>query len=61
MAYRVFRGGAFVTWDQIFTDAAKFATELGPEKVLGISHSEDKGDGVVTVWYWSAEDEAEQG
>jgi hypothetical protein len=50
--------GTFATWDKLFAEAAHFATEIGPERVLSISHSEDKSDGVVTVWYWTTEDEA---
>ena len=56
MAFRIFRG-TFATWDQLFTDAAAFATEIGSERVLNISHSADRGDGVVTVWYWALEAE----
>jgi len=51
MAYKYFRG-TLATWDQLFGEAAAFATEIGPEWVVGISHSCDEGDGVVTVWYW---------
>jgi hypothetical protein len=58
MAYRVFRG-TFATWEKLFTEAARFATETGPERVVSISHSEDRSDGVVTVWYWTTEDEVE--
>jgi hypothetical protein len=58
MAYRVFRG-TFATWGKLFTEAAQFATEIGPERVVSISHSEDRSDGVVTVWYWTTEDKVE--
>jgi hypothetical protein len=58
MAYQKFRG-TFATWDKLFADAARFATEIGPERVLSISHSEDQSDGVVTVWYWTTEPENE--
>lgn len=44
----------FATWDELFARAAEFATELGPGRLISISHSEDKDDGVVTVWYWDA-------
>ncbi len=56
LAYRIFRG-TLATWEELFNDAAKFATRLGPERVLNISHSSDHHDGVVTVWYWAAEGE----
>ena len=50
--FKTYRG----TWDSfamLFADAAGFATEIGKERLISISHSEDKDDGVVTVWYWS--------
>jgi hypothetical protein len=54
--YRIFRG-TFATWEELFTKAAYFATEVGPEQVLNVSHSVDDGDGVVTVWYWGIDKE----
>ena len=51
IAWRIFRG-SFPTWDQLFDEAAAFATEIGRERLISISHSEDHNDGVVTVWYW---------
>jgi hypothetical protein len=56
LAYRTFRG-TLATWDDLFTKAAYFATEIGPERVLNISHSADDSDGVVTIWYWTTEEE----
>jgi hypothetical protein len=53
----VFRG-VIATWDQLFTEAAEFATSLGRERLITISHSEDKEDGVVAVWYWASSDES---
>jgi hypothetical protein len=41
------------TWDQLFTQAAAFASSVGPDRLISISHSEDQQDGVVTVWYWA--------
>jgi len=58
MAYRVFRG-LLASWDELFRQAAGFATELGPGKLVSISHSEDDDDGVVAVWYWTDEPEVE--
>ena len=56
--YRIFRG-TLATWDALFSEAAEFATEVGPERLACISHSEDNSDGVVTVWYWAKEGEAQ--
>lgn len=51
LQFRIFRG-TWASWDELFNQAAEFANDLGPEKVVSISHSEDKDDGVVAVWYW---------
>ncbi len=56
LSYRFFRG-TLATWDDLFTKAAYFASEIGPERVLNISHSVDDGDGVVAVWYWEPAEE----
>lgn len=56
MAYKYFRG-TLASWDELFSEAAAFATDVGPEQVLGISHSCDECDGVVTVWYWTTDEE----
>ena len=52
VSFEVFRG-TWASWADLFTQAADFASELGPERLISISHSEDENDGVVTVWYWS--------
>jgi len=52
LSYRVFRG-TLATWEELFRQAAAFASEVGPERVVSISHSEDNNDGVVAVWYWT--------
>ena len=49
--YKIFRG-TLASWDKLFQQASDFATKLGKEKLINISHSADGGDGVVTVWYW---------
>lgn len=49
--FEVFRG-IMATWPELFERAAVFATQLGRERLITISHSEDKEDGVVAVWYW---------
>ena len=54
MTFKYFRG-TFATWDELFGQAADFATEIGSQRVVNISHSSDRGDGLVTVWYWTDE------
>ncbi len=51
--FEVFRG-VLTTWETLFARACDFASSLGPDRVISISHSCDRLDGVVTVWYWSA-------
>jgi hypothetical protein len=50
--YKMFRG-TLTSWDELFENAARFATDLGEIRVINISHSCAGSDGVVTVWYWS--------
>ena len=52
VTFRMFRG-TMATWEQLFSDAAAFATTIGQERLITISHSEDQQDGVVAVWYWA--------
>ena len=49
--FRIFRG-TFSTWNELCTEAAEFASTIAPQSLISISHSEDKDDGVVTVWFW---------
>ena len=50
--FKTFRG-AWTSFDNLFRQAAEFASYLGKENLISISHSEDHDDGVVTVWYWN--------
>jgi hypothetical protein len=50
VAFEVFRS-SFASWEELFRQAAEFASSLGPDRVINISHSADRGEGVVTVWY----------
>lgn len=52
VAFQVFRG-TLTTWQELFQQAADFASQVGPEHVITISHSCDESEGVVTVWYWT--------
>jgi hypothetical protein len=48
--YQIFRS-SWSSWETLFSDAAEFASWIGPEGLVSISHSADENDGVVTVWY----------
>lgn len=52
VAFRIFRDN-WITWEELFSQAAEFASQLGPERLINISHSVNNQDGVVTVWYWA--------
>ncbi len=51
--FQSFRG-MWISWHDLFTQAAEFADSIGPDRLISISHSADNNDGVVTVWYWSS-------
>ena len=41
------------TWETLFRRAAEFASQLGPERVISISHSESiRSKGIVVVGFW---------
>jgi hypothetical protein len=51
VTYKHFRG-TLKTWDTLFREAAEFASMVGEERLISISHSADHSDGIVPVWYW---------
>ncbi len=55
VTYKIFRG-TLATWDTLFDRATEFATCLGRDALINISHSASGADGVVTVWYWTDKD-----
>ncbi len=42
----------FKSWDRLFMQAADFATTVGPDRLISVSHSHYHSEGIVTVWYW---------
>ena len=40
------------SWEALFQEAPDFASEIGREKVISISHSQHSTEGIVVVWYW---------
>lgn len=55
VVYNHFRG-TFKSWKQLFQEASDFATEVGQERLISISHSAEGAEGIVTVWYWGRPD-----
>ena len=41
------------SWEKLFETASLFATQIGKERVINISHSWGAVEGIVTVWYWA--------
>lgn len=45
---------ALKSWDTLCDEAARFATEVGRERLINISvsHADVGGQAVIFVWYW---------
>jgi len=50
--FEIFKS-SFDSWNLLFQEAATYAETVGRDRLIGISHSCDSSEGVVTVWYWS--------
>ena len=50
--FKLFKS-SFDSWEQMCQDAADFLTQVGPQRVIGVSHSQESSLGVITVWYWA--------
>jgi hypothetical protein len=61
VAFKLFH--TLSSWGEVFTPAAVFATQIGPDRLIGISHSAGGTgfgtSGVATVWYWENNPEAQ--
>jgi hypothetical protein len=53
--FKHFQGG-LSPLESLFERAAEFASELGPARVISITHAEGQSGSVVTVWYWTDAD-----
>jgi hypothetical protein len=54
--YEVFESSV-ESWHSLFDQAARFASRIGPSRLINISQSAGQeafrgNNGVVTVWYW---------
>ena len=58
VARKYFRS-SFTSWESLFAEAAEFASTITPDRLISISHSADRGTGVVAVWYWDEGDGAD--
>ncbi len=50
VTYRMFKSG-MKTRQTLFNEATEFASKIGNDRFINISHSCDAGTAVVCVWY----------
>ncbi|MFN4258229.1 MAG: hypothetical protein ACK4RK_02970 [Gemmataceae bacterium] len=46
--------------EKLFKAASEFASKLGQENLINITHSEDRDNIVITIWYWGEQDEVDE-
>ncbi len=51
-----FKRGTMISWEDLFQSVATQATSLRPEQLVSITHSDSKGDGIATLWYWDVQE-----
>lgn len=42
--------------EKLFKAAVEFANQIGRERLMTLSHSEDRDNIVITIWYWAEEE-----
>lgn len=47
------------SWETVFAEAATFASRMPTDRVVSVSHSADNGEGVVVVWFFATDEEAQ--
>lgn len=52
VGFEIFRAAGRTPWDTLLSQASAFATQLGRENIINISHSSEDGQGTVVVWYF---------
>lgn len=43
--------------EKLFKAATEFANQIGQERLITLTHSEDRDNVVITVWYWAEAEE----
>jgi len=49
--YRMFKSSV-KTWQTLLNEASDFASTIGEQRLINISHSCDQMTALVVVWYW---------
>jgi hypothetical protein len=42
--------------EKLFKAAVEFANQIGRDRLMTLSHSEDRDNIVITIWYWAEEE-----
>jgi hypothetical protein len=42
--------------EKLFKAASEFANQIGPDRLITLTHSEDRDNIVITIWYWGEEE-----
>ena len=50
VSHKIIRG-VFKTWDELADIASEFMSTIPKDKIISVSHSEDKDDGVIIIFY----------
>ncbi len=50
--YEIFRAGSMTSWESFCDKVAEFLTQIGRDRVISVSQSEDDNSAVFVVWYW---------
>ena len=56
VAFKAFRATRS-EWEDAFEAAASFATGVGRERLISITHADDGANATATVWFWSEDEE----
>lgn len=46
--------------EKLFKAAVEFANKIDRERLINITHSEDRDNIVITIWYWAEQEEKDE-
>jgi hypothetical protein len=49
--HKTFRA-TFKSWRTLLRESTDFATDIGEDRLISISHSSDMSEAMIVVWYW---------
>lgn len=60
VCFKIFRSSRFESRVGLYRKVAEFANLVGPERLINISHSDEKTGRVAVVWYWYKPEEGDE-